>query len=625
MEKKNMDIKISVIIPTYNTAELIKKALDSVLKQTYKPYEIIVVDDGSTDNTKHALRKYYKKIKYYYWKNHGLSAARNKGIKKSKGELIALLDSDDYWHPDKLKEQVKLYRKVKHKKVGLIDTYTTIIDENNNIERVLARKKSGDVFKKLLFRNLINQPSSVIITREALSKIGLFNEELPAVEDWEMWVRIASQFLVYTVPKNLTYYYKHSGNMSNNFVRMHRLSQMAVNSVIDKFRNLIKPRTIRNMRVCQSAYYLPFYFKGYRFRRYRQLFDMFFMSYPFFFMKFPPTLIIYYYLSFFPPQMTKTLYRLIGKDMPFPKLPEYKVSVIIPTYNQSKFLETAIKTALSQTYKPYEIIVVDDGSTDNTKKLCWKYKKKIKYIYQKNKGTSAARNTGINHATGDFIALLDSDDYWHPDKTLEQLKYYEIMANPNVGIIDCYIKIVDINGDKLYNKNKVKKGFVFKKMLYQNIINSVNSVLIKKDVFDKVGLFDESIKGQEDWEMWVRIAKEFEIHTLKKELAIYLKHDAGYSSNCSLMVKQNKETISKVINKHKNELTPGEIKKITANQKAYYLPFLLKSGKLKEYRVLFIECFREYPGFIFRNKFTWTLHYFMSFFGVGFIKKVYKT
>ena len=127
-----------------------------------------------------------------------------------------------------------------------------------------------------------------------------------------------------------------------------------------------------------------------------------------------------------------------------------KVSVIIPTYNREKLISRAIESVLAQVYPVYEIIVVDDGSTDATKSVLAPFNGKIKYIYQKNAGIAEARNRGIKESSGEYIAFLDSDDYWAPEKLAEQVKVLD--ANPQVGIVFAPMPIVNEKGEILGRK-----------------------------------------------------------------------------------------------------------------------------------------------------------------------------
>ena len=193
------------------------------------------------------------------------------------------------------------------------------------------------------------------------------------------------------------------------------------------------------------------------------------------------------------------------------------VSVIIPTYNKSQYLREAIKSVLNQTYKNIEVIVVDDGSTDNTKEIVESFNdSRIIYIFQENKGPAIARNTGIKKAQGEYIAFLDSDDLWLKEKLEKQVDFME--KNSEIGLLGtgCY-EVTDkgkIIGKKIFPiKNKILQKDLIK---YNSFIQS--SVMIRKEVFDKVGLYDKSFRESEDYELWLRIAENYKIANLAEPL-----------------------------------------------------------------------------------------------------------
>ena len=189
-------MKISVIIPTYNRKKYIKRAIDSVIRQSYKPFEIIVIDDGSTDGTYELIKQSYSSSQISLEKqiNSGVSSARNKGIKLANGDWIAFLDSDDEWFENKLELQV---REIKKSKTFMI-CHTNEIWIRNGI-RVNQMKKhqkyGGAIFKKCLDMCRIS-PSSVMIHRRIFDEIGLFDEDLIICEDYDLWLRISSKYPV---------------------------------------------------------------------------------------------------------------------------------------------------------------------------------------------------------------------------------------------------------------------------------------------------------------------------------------------------------------------------------------------------------------------------------------------
>ncbi|MFH1076580.1 MAG: glycosyltransferase [Pseudomonadota bacterium] len=195
------------------------------------------------------------------------------------------------------------------------------------------------------------------------------------------------------------------------------------------------------------------------------------------------------------------------------------VSVIIPTYNRILFLKEAIASVLSQDFRDFELIVVDDGSNDETHCVINnEYSSSIKYIYQKHHGVSAARNRGILNASGELIAFLDSDDLWFPDKLYKQIVFFE--NNPDALI--CQTEEIWIrNGIRVNPKKYHKKysGNIFKKSLPLCIV-SPSAVMMRKELFDRVGLFDETLPVCEDYDLWLRVSAQYFIYLIETPLII---------------------------------------------------------------------------------------------------------
>lgn len=195
------DSLISVIIPTYNRAWVVRDAIDSVLGQSHADFELIVVDDGSTDGTARVLGAYGDRLRVIRQDRGGVSAARNRGIAASSGALIALLDSDDLWLPDKLAVQADFF----HKNPAALICQTEEIWIRNGL-RVNPgkkhRKASGMIFERSLELCLVS-PSAVMARRDLFDIVGLFDENLPACEDYDLWLRVGSRFPVYLIDRPL--------------------------------------------------------------------------------------------------------------------------------------------------------------------------------------------------------------------------------------------------------------------------------------------------------------------------------------------------------------------------------------------------------------------------------------
>ncbi len=207
-------------------------------------------------------------------------------------------------------------------------------------------------------------------------------------------------------------------------------------------------------------------------------------------------------------------------------------SVIIPTYNRKDFVCIALSSVLNQTYKNFELILIDDGSTDKTKEALSQYKdKRITYFYQQNHGVAHARNRGIECARGDFIAFLDSDDKWAEQKLQRTLDY--IKKFPHISIF--HTEETWIKGGKILNqkrKHKKPTGFVFKNALPLCCIG-FSTAVVKRDVFNSVGLFDETFSACEDYDFWLRATHCYEVKLIPECLTI---KDGGRADQLSQMI-----------------------------------------------------------------------------------------
>ena len=200
-----------------------------------------------------------------------------------------------------------------------------------------------------------------------------------------------------------------------------------------------------------------------------------------------------------------------------------KVSIIIPTYNRAKLLTEAVRSLQQQTYENIEIIIVDDCSTDDTAQAVEKLDDgRIIYVkHDVNKGGSEARNTGIKHATGDYIGFLDSDDQWQSDKLERQLAVFR--ENPDFGIVYTGMKVYQ--GSYLVKEVIPKyQGDLLTKLIESNCIYTTSSILVKKEVLEEVGGFDSSLPSCQDWDFYLRLAQVSRFGFVEDSLVLYYLH-----------------------------------------------------------------------------------------------------
>lgn len=223
---------VSVVIPTYNRRALLLEALASVFAQTYPDYEIIVVDNESTDGSREALTPFLDRIRYFP-QAPSVAIARNRGIREAKAPYVGFLDSDDLWEPDFLAITVRHLKE--NPKMGMICTASQDIPEGSRRRRIRKRVLVGDLFP-LLFRQTLVNASAVVVRRECFEKVGYFDEKLATAEDYDMWLRLSSAFPIMFLNTPLVRRRKHPGNASRNRVLLRECALQVLESHYDSDR-----------------------------------------------------------------------------------------------------------------------------------------------------------------------------------------------------------------------------------------------------------------------------------------------------------------------------------------------------------------------------------------------------
>lgn len=229
---------VSAIITTHNRANLLSRAINSVLNQTYQDIEIIVVSDGSTDETDKVMEGYINNPMINYISYHpakGGNYARNTGIKVAKGEFIAFLDDDDEWLPEKIEKQLEVMKA--NENIGLVYTGTNVIYVDEGIEYPSIRYKCGDLSKEILFANYIGSTTTVMLRQSILDGNICFDENLKALQDYDLWIRICQTTDIGVVSKPLVNYYNYKGNKQISFNT--KKYEEAFSYIHTKYQNLI--------------------------------------------------------------------------------------------------------------------------------------------------------------------------------------------------------------------------------------------------------------------------------------------------------------------------------------------------------------------------------------------------
>jgi glycosyltransferase involved in cell wall biosynthesis len=208
-----------------------------------------------------------------------------------------------------------------------------------------------------------------------------------------------------------------------------------------------------------------------------------------------------------------------------------KISVVIPAYNAEKFLQRSVQSVLEQTEKPFEIIVVDDGSKDNTAGVAAKFGKQIQFVTQTNGGPAKARNTGMRMAQGDWIAFLDADDWWMPEKL--RLQKEQAIVNPRAVVVYCGMQSFDGAGNSL-GKSFTPAKNLWPQLRWRNMLTP-SVVMVKREALLALNGFDENQKGCEDWGAWFSLFQRGEFIGIAEPLTCYSRLQNSLSSNAAHM------------------------------------------------------------------------------------------
>lgn len=231
------------------------------------------------------------------------------------------------------------------------------------------------------------------------------------------------------------------------------------------------------------------------------------------------------------------------------------VSIVTPTYNRSRFLLEAIDSVLAQTYQNFELLIVDDGSVDDTRLVLEQYLQdpRIRYIYQENSGQATARNNGLRHATGEFVCFLDSDDYWRADKLELSLAVFREL--PEVSVVHADMIVVDENGVEISRANAQRySGRITGYLLRDNCV-AMSTTMVRRSCFDKTGGFNRECRRADDYELWLRMSLHCEFHYIRDYLAYYRATAGQISGNTDKRLEVNERIIRDFLARHPDAVT----------------------------------------------------------------------
>ncbi len=523
---------VSVILPVRDRADVLRTAVESILQQTFRNFELILVDDASSDQTPDVICSLSdpRIVVVRNERPRGAAGARNAGLKLARAPLIAFHDSDDTCRPDKLQRQWEIFQSA-GPEVGVV--YTRYLREGDGRLYVRppesAPTTSGDLFDALLSGNLVGMPTA-LIRRELFDRCGGFDESLQVLVDWELFLRMARVCRFRFIPDVLYFSRVRADSVS---VR-HEAYARAFIRILKQFSADFERRPCLLARhygtIAHRFYCAGLKAEGRRYylcaARLRPFHAPYWAGWGLSFMG----LSVYKAVVRFRGRFKESGHEPCGQRMntmmnsghPHQPGAHPRVSVVIPTYNRARSIRRSIESVLQQTFQDFEILVVDDGSTDDTAQVVAGIgDSRIHYHRQAvNGGAGAARNAGLLLARGEWVAFQDSDDLWRPEKLALQMARFEA-AEERLGVVYCGFIRIEQGRERYSPPPKIvqREGNIHAELLKGNFVTT-QAAVVRRECFSTVGLFDQSLQPLEDWDLFLRLSKAYPFGIVDEPLVI---------------------------------------------------------------------------------------------------------
>jgi glycosyltransferase involved in cell wall biosynthesis len=513
MEQAPFSPLVSIIIPVYNGSKYLKEAIESAIAQTYENIEIIVVNDGSNDNgrTERIIKRYRERIRSFSKENGGVATALNLAIRNMKGGYFSWLSHDDLYEPGKIATQIEFLRSLDDKNVILYSNYSLIDSKSKPIGEVVHNHKMlTEKPEYALYRGCING-ISLLIPSIAFQDCGLFNEGLRCTQDYDLWLDMMDRYQFIHLQDVLVK------------TRLHT-TQDSKSSVATDEGNVLWIKMVEKMPLKKKKE-----LEGSEYAFYKEM-SNFLEKTPY----------------------KKAAMHCMDKCANIEKreitgIEKILVTVIVPFFNRIDELLISLGTALNQTHKNLEILLVNDCSTESLVEIkrIMASDKRIRLIdLEKNGGPARARNVGIENANGEYIAFLDSDDYWVEGKVgvqLKKMKLYESVFSHT-----SYIR----NGreGKQFNHSGLFEGFIGPELIVDCPI-ATPTVMIKTNFLRNNGYrFPEIFTVGEDVCFWLELLRECRVCGIDEGLTIVNVNEVSAATNREKQIKGLKNIITYILN-----------------------------------------------------------------------------
>ena len=542
---------ISIVIPTYNRDRFVTQAVQSALDQeaSYTNFEVLVVDDGSTDETAGQLKAIQNPRFRYVLKEHsGAPATRNRGIREAKGDFILWLDSDDVLEPDTLKRYVQCFQNYSDADVyyGNLHITNDQLDVHRELNYDDWYNRNAELISKMAFGNYLPNPGTVI-RKSAFERIGYYNEAFVRAHDYEWYSRALASCKFKHVGHFVIKWRWHDTNMSTESVRYDTQYEALI--ALNMFKNYsleqLLPHIDWSSTPAEKGAAIAHLNLAARFtnlRQYDLALDFVVKS-----------------LLHFPSTEGYDLLEKIETNRNHSDR-NIMVSVIIPTFNRREYLPQAIQSVLKQNIAGLEIIVVNDDG-DDVSDIIEKIGKRdvIRLLNNNsNQGLSYSRNQGIKTARGKYIALLDDDDQFLENHLQTAINH----LSPKHPVIysDAVRVTYEKQGDQYVAVSQTvpySMDFDRDKLLLGNIA-PVNCFVFERQLALKCGLFDESLTTLEDWDFWIRLSRLADfVHLPEVTVQVNWRSDGTtltssrqieFARNREIIYQRNREQIKQIKN-----------------------------------------------------------------------------
>ena len=542
---------ISIIIPTHNAEKYLAETVNSLLSQSILPAEIIIIDDGSSDRSLKIARQLSGKhpdiISVYSKIFRSAPKSRNLGASISTGEALMFMDADDVIGPgtlealsnalDTTRAGVAACPWLRFEKVG--ESWLA------KPASCAQRRPDQDALGAWL-TGWYYPTSSIIWTREAFDRTGGWDEDVIINQDGDLMMRALAQGTLFTETKKGVMYYRKLPHGQESLSGKGKTSKGLKGRmyVLDKIARIIKEQGVQERYkdsisrayrgVAQDAKMVDKTIYCDAASKQREYHPIFFKSA---FLKGTRWLARYSKgIKGTKPTPDKFQERVdwldnvvIKKSEDLPELAKVKdiklptVSVIIPVYNRAHLLHRSLDSVVAQTFKDIEILIIDDCSRDNPYSVIEEYSdSRIRYVRQnENQGVAAARNRGLREAKGVFVAFLDDDDEWFPEKLSRQVELFQ-QSPPEVGLIYTGVETVMDEGHSEIQL-PAERANVYRKLLVKNCIHGGSSTMMRRNIITNVGFYDENLLAIEDYDYWLRISRYYLFDFVEEPLVRY--HD----------------------------------------------------------------------------------------------------